>query len=72
MHMKMRPPKRREAVKRSGVPITVYLPDSQASRLSEICKARHVTKSAIVRLAVDQLFTDLNSGQLSLGLTVAE
>ena len=49
-------PKRQKGGKRSGVPLTVYLPEPQAARLNEISKMRHVTKATIVRFAVDQLF----------------
>jgi hypothetical protein len=54
--------------KRSGIPLTVYLPENQAAHLSEICKERHVTKATIIRFAVDQLFVQLNKGQLELPL----
>jgi hypothetical protein len=66
--------KKPERGKRSGIPLTVYLPETQAAHLDEICRERHVTKATIVRFAVDQLFTQLSNGQLELplGLTHAK
>ena len=66
--------KRRRTGKRTGVPLTVYLGEAQAGRLNELSKMRHVTKATIVRFAMDQLFAQLNNGQLELplGLTNAE
>ncbi len=61
-----------EKTKRSGVPLTVYLPEDQAAQLGELSKERHVTKATIVRLAVDRLFSDLNNGQLNLPLGLME
>jgi len=63
-----RSPKRAQGSRRTGVPLTVYLPEAQAARLSETCKERHVTKATIVRFAVEQLFVQLNNGQLELPL----
>ena len=69
-----RSPKKVQAGRRTGIPLTVYLPETQAARLSEICKTRHVTKATIVRFAMDQLFVQLGNGQLELplGLTGTE
>ena len=65
-------PKKVPGGKRNGVPLTVYLPEMQAERLSEVCRIRHVTKATIVRFAVDQFFVQLNNGQLELPLGLAE
>jgi hypothetical protein len=54
--------------KRTGIPLTVYLPEDQTARLNEMCKLRHVTKATVVRFAMDQLFVQLNNGQLELPL----
>ena len=61
-----------EKTKRSGVPLTVYLPEDQAAQLGELSKERHVTKATIVRFAVDRLFSDLSNGQLDLPLGLME
>jgi hypothetical protein len=74
MEQATRSSKKMQGGKRSGIPLTVYLPETQADRLSEVCKSRHVTKATIVRFAMDQLFVQLNNGQLELplGLTKTE
>lgn len=61
-----------DKTKRSGVPLTVYLPEDQATQLGELSKERHVTKATIVRLAVDRLFSELSTGQLDLPLGLVE
>jgi hypothetical protein len=61
-----------EKAKRSGVPLTVYLPEDQATQLGELSKERHVTKATIVRFAVDRLFVELSNGQLALPLGLRE
>lgn len=55
---------------RSGVPISVYLDESLNSRLNATSKERHVGKSSIIRLAVERLLTQLESGQLELPLGI--
>ncbi|MCC6363048.1 MAG: ribbon-helix-helix domain-containing protein [Bryobacterales bacterium] len=55
---------------RSGVPITVYLDESLNNRLNATSKERHVGKSSIIRLAVERLLTQLDSGQLELPLGI--
>jgi len=73
MRSTIKPVQKPAKAKRAGIPLTVYLPENQAAHLSEICKERHVTKATIIRFAVDQLFVQLNKGQLELplGLTNA-
>lgn len=61
---------RPKAGKRSGVPITVYLNENLNERLKETSKHRHVDKAAIIRLAVERLLAQLESGQLELPLGI--
>jgi hypothetical protein len=61
---------RRPKTNRSGVPITVYLDKTLTHRLNATSKERHVGKSSIIRLAVDRLLTQLESGQLELPLGI--
>jgi len=56
--------------KRSGVPFTLYLSDSQATALSEICDRRQVPKSTLIRYAVERLLVDLENGQLKLPIGI--
>lgn len=60
----------RPKTNRSGVPITVYLDKSLNNRLNATSKERHVGKSSIIRLAVERLLTQLESGQLELPLGI--
>jgi hypothetical protein len=53
---------------RSGVPLVVYLEERQASKLDEVSRERRITKTAIVKFAVDRLFLDMSNGQLDLPL----
>lgn len=46
----------------------VYLEKQQAGRLADLSRDRRVTKTAIVKYAVDRLLLDLKSGQLDLPL----
>jgi hypothetical protein len=60
----------RPKTNRSGVPITVYLDPTLNKRLNATSKERHVGKSSIIRLAVERLLTQLDSGQLDLPLGI--
>ncbi len=60
----------RPKTNRTGVPITVYLDNSLNSRLNATSKERRVGKSSIIRLAVERLLTELESGQLELPLGI--
>lgn len=60
----------RPKTNRSGVPITVYLDETLNDRLNATSKERHVQKSSIIRLAVERLLTQLESGQLELPLGI--
>ena len=54
-----------EAV-RKGVPFTMYFSTEQAKALSTISRDRRVSKSTLVRYAVERLIQQLESGQLEL------
>jgi predicted DNA-binding protein len=60
----------RPKTNRSGVPITFYLDETLNQRLNTTSKERHVGKSSIIRLAVERLLTQLESGQLELPLGI--
>jgi hypothetical protein len=57
-------------VKRNGKPLTVYLNDDLSQALATTCEKRKVHKSDIVRVAVERLLNDLESGQLELPLGI--
>jgi hypothetical protein len=57
-------------VKRNGKPLTVYLNDDLSRALATTCEKRKVRKSDIVRVAVERLLNDLESGQLELPLGI--
>jgi len=54
-----------EAV-RKGVPFTMYFSAEQAQALAAISRDRRVSKSTVVRFAVERLLEQLESGQLEL------
>jgi hypothetical protein len=54
-----------EAV-RKGVPFTMYFSTEQAKALATISRDRRVSKSTLVRFAVERLIQQLESGQLEL------
>lgn len=56
--------------KRNGKPLTVYLNDNLSLALATTCEKRKVHKSDIVRVAVERLLNDLESGQLELPLGI--
>lgn len=56
--------------RRRGVPLTVYINEALNERLTNAAKLRHVDKSSIVRIALERLLTQLESGQLELPLGV--
>ena len=51
---------------RKGVPFTMYFTDEQAQELAVISRERRVSKSVIVRFALERLLEQLKSGQLKL------
>lgn len=55
---------------RRGTPFTVYFDVQQAEALNSLAKDRHVSKATIIRMAVDQLLRQLESGQMSLNLGI--
>lgn len=67
---KLSAPRTEASVKRSGKPLTVYLNDDLSQALATTCERRKVHKSDIVRVAVERLLNDLESGQLELPLGI--
>jgi hypothetical protein len=57
-------------VKRNGKPYTVYLSDDLSRALAEVSEKRRVDKSAIVRVAIERLLSDLENDQLQLPLGI--
>ena len=57
-------------VRRTGKPYTVYLSEDLSRALAEASEKRRVDKSAIVRVAIERLLTDLENGQLQLPLGI--
>jgi hypothetical protein len=55
---------------RTGVPVTLYLSPDLNKRLNATSTERHVGKSSIIRLAVERLLAQLESGQLDLPLGI--
>ncbi len=51
---------------RKGVPFTMYFSVEQAHDLNVISRERRVSKSVIVRFALERLLDQLKSGQLTL------
>jgi hypothetical protein len=57
-------------VKRRGKPFTVYLNDDLSRALTSVSEKRKVNKCDIVRVAVQRLLNDLETGQLELPLGI--
>jgi hypothetical protein len=55
---------------RRGKPLIVYFTDEQAQALRSIAEDRHISKTAVIRFAVDQVLKKFQSGQLELPLGV--
>ena len=51
---------------RKGVPFTMYFSTEQAEALAMVSRDRRVSKSTIIRFAVERLLEQLASGQLKL------
>jgi hypothetical protein len=66
---KNQPKSVQEAV-RKGVPFTMYFSSEQAEALAAISRARRVSKSTVIRFAVERLIEQINNGQLDLPLGV--
>lgn len=60
----------KKEAQRKGTPFTLYLSSEQAKQLDILSRQRSVAKAAVVRFAVDRLFTQLGSGQLELPLGI--
>lgn len=57
---------------RSGVPFVLYLDEHQSEKLAALARERRLTKTAIIKFAVDKLFLDIQGGQLNLPLGLEE
>jgi hypothetical protein len=55
-----------QEARRKGVPFTMYFSADQAEALAAISRDRRVSKSTVVRYAVERLIEQLKSGQLKL------
>jgi hypothetical protein len=53
---------------RSGKPLVVYFSEEQADRLDVVARSRRVSKTDIVRVAVQRLLDAMASDQLDLPL----
>ena len=62
---KTQPKSVQEAV-RKGVPFTMYFSSEQAEALAAISRSRRVSKSTVIRFAVERLLEQLKDGQLNL------
>ena len=51
---------------RKGVPFTMYFSPEQAEALAVVSRDRRVSKSTVVRFAVERLLQQIKSGQLEL------
>ncbi len=51
---------------RKGVPFTMYFTSEQAQALAAISRDRRVSKSTVVRYAVERLLEQLKDGQFDL------
>lgn len=60
--------RRTKAGNRSGVPFILYLDEQQAAKLDGLAHERRLTKTAIIKFAIDKLFLDIQGGQLDLPL----
>lgn len=49
---------------RRGVPFTIYFSVEQARDLAALSRERRVSKSTVLRFALERLFEQLKSGQL--------
>lgn len=54
-----------ESVRR-GVPFTIYFSVEQAQALAALSRDRRVSKSTILRFALERLFDQLKNGELKL------
>lgn len=59
-----------KAAMRSGKPLTVYFSGELSDGLNRASVARHISKAALVRFAVERLLQQLEQGQLNLPLGV--
>ena len=59
-------------VLRRGTPFTIYFDQQQTRALNAVAKERHVSKTTIIRLAVDQMLRQIQGGQLQSPLGIQE
>ena len=57
---------------RRGTPFTIYFDQQQTQGLNAVARERHVSKTTIVRLAVDQLLRQIQGEQLPSPLGILE
>ena len=62
----------KKKVLRRGTPFTIYFTPEQTELLNTIARDRHVSKTTLVRLAVDHLLISLERGQWRLPLGIEE
>ena len=55
---------------RKGTPLTVYFSDAQTIQLNNLSSQRRVPKAELLRIAVDLLVDQINSGQLQSPLGI--
>jgi hypothetical protein len=55
-------------MRRRGKPLTVYFTPEQVAQLDAVAKQRQISKSTLMRFAVDRLLEQLRGGQLDLPL----
>jgi Arc/MetJ-type ribon-helix-helix transcriptional regulator len=60
--------KKLRTVQRRGRPLTLYLRQEQAVELDTVSRNRRVSKSELVRFALDRLLMDLRDGQMIMPL----
>jgi predicted transcriptional regulator len=57
-------------MKRTGKLINIWLSEQQKSQLDRLAEKTHVSRSELVRQALELLFDRAEGGQLSLGFTI--
>lgn len=59
-------------VQRKGKLINIWLSEQQKTKLDWLAERTHVSRSELVRQALDLLFDKAAGGQLSLGFSIVE
>jgi predicted DNA-binding protein len=60
------PPLQEDGANRTGVPFTTYFSREQAQALTTMSRHRRISKSTLVRYAVEKLLEQLENGQFDL------